>query len=140
MGRILYWASKNTHQKFNELVHAVADITIRTKKDEVLFEAISEELRDAASARNLQLVLSQTKISNTQWVLNIFLSVILIIGLIFLSIQNYLLSIFIVASMIASVLMILLVIYQLDSLSVSYEEVSVAPYKKVMTLINEDKF
>lgn len=134
-----YWGSKNTHNKFRNLMNAVVNIKLKTKKDEALFEEISEELRDASSSRNTQLVLSQTKISRMQWTLNLFLSAILIIGLLFLSIPNYFLSIFIVSSMVASVIMILFVIYELDSLKISEAEVSIAPYEELVNLIAKDK-
>lgn len=41
--------------------------------------------------------------------------------------------------MIASILMILIVIYEIDSMKIAEEEVSVAPYKEVIRLIMEDK-
>ncbi|MFH1307960.1 MAG: DUF4239 domain-containing protein [archaeon] len=134
-----YWLSEKTHTKFRELVNLVAAIKINNEKDKEIFDEVSEELREAAAARNSQLVLSQTKIPKMQWILNIFLSVILVIGLIFLSIPNYYLSIFIVASMIASVLLILFVIYDLDSLRTAEEEVSIAPYNKLVKFISKDK-
>ena len=132
-----YFDSQKTHQKFEDLIHLVAGIKIKDEKDTELFGAICEELRYASSSRNLQLIISQTKISKTQWLLNIFLSLILIIGLAFLSIPNYSLSIFVVASMISSIIFILIVIYEMDSLKIADTEVYISPYIEVVNLINK---
>jgi ABC-type multidrug transport system fused ATPase/permease subunit len=132
-----YSGSQKTHQKFENLINLVAGIKIKNQKDSELFGEISEELRNAISSRNTQLIISQTKISKTQWLLNIFLSLILIIGLVFLSISNYLLSIFVIASMISSIIFILFVIHEMDSLKIADTEVYVNPYIEVLDLINK---
>ncbi len=133
-----YWKCKEVHRKFRELIEICSGAKLKNKKDMALFEKIIDELRDATSARNIQLVLSQTRISNIQWALNIFLSIILIIGLIFTYLPDYKLSLFIVFSMIASVLMILVVMYELDSMRVAEEEVSNEPYRQVIRIIHAD--
>jgi hypothetical protein len=134
-----YRTSDTTHKKFRELTALIAGITTTTPKDKAVRAEISEEIRDAASARNAQLILSQTRISPIQWILNIFLSVILVIWLTMLSIPNYTLSIFFVSTMITAIVMILLVIYELDSLRFSDREVSIEPYTAVVNLITNDK-
>ncbi len=133
-----YWKSEETHKKFREITEIFSGMKLRNEKDEGLFDAIGEELRNASAARNAQLVLSQSRISKVQWVLNIFLSVILIGGLVFLSIPNYVLSIFIIASTIAAILMIIVVIYELDSMKVAEEEVSNEPHRQVVRIISKE--
>jgi len=133
-----YHGNRKTHQKFEDLIDLVAMIIIKDTRDSELFGVISEELRYAISSRSSQLVLSQTKISTTQWTLNIFLSAILILGLTCLSLPHYLLATFMVASMISSIIFILIVIHEMDSLKTSDKEVYIEPYKDIVNLINRD--
>jgi ABC-type multidrug transport system fused ATPase/permease subunit len=133
-----YWKSEKTHEKFRSLLKIVAKIKLKDQKDVELFDEVGEELRTAASARNEQLVLAQTRTSKIQWILNIFLSFILIIGLIFMSSANTILSIFIVTAMTASIFMIFVVLYELDSLKISEDEVSNEPYREIVRIIRSD--
>jgi len=133
-----YWHSKKTHKKFRDIIEIISDMKLKNIKDIELFDEISEELRSASQARTSQLVLSRTRVSKMQWILNIFLSLILIIGLVFLQLPNYPLSIFIISTMIISILMILYVIYQMDSLKIGEEEVSTEPYNEVVNIIKYD--
>ncbi|MFH1211762.1 MAG: hypothetical protein V1659_02415 [Candidatus Woesearchaeota archaeon] len=133
-----YWKSEKTHSKFRELFGIVCSLKTKTSKDANLYISIMEELRDADAARTQQLVLAQTRISKSQWFLNIFLSAILTLGVSFMQIPNYGLSIFIVTSMIACVIMLILVIYELDSMKAAENEVSEEPYRRVARIISED--
>lgn len=133
-----YPASRETHRMFENLIDIVAGIPAANEKDNQLFMEISEELRNAMSARNVQLIICQTRISNIQWFLNIFLSLIMIIGLAFLSLHDYYLSVFVVASMISSVIFIMFVVREMDSLEIADTEVYVNPYKEVANMINEE--
>jgi hypothetical protein len=132
-----YWHSKTTHAKFRKISETIASIGIKTEKEAQLFQAISGELNEAASARRVQLVLSQVKITKIQWSLILFLSFILTGGLAVLSIPNVVFSALITGFMIASVLLVLLVLYELDSLKIAEEEVSIAPYKELENYIEE---
>ena len=132
-----YWKSERTHALFRSLITIVAEMKLKSTKDVELFDEVSEELRNASTARNTQLILAQTKISITQWTLNIFLSLILVIGLVFLSIPNYALSLFIVTSMVAAVCLILVVIYELDSMRFAEREISCEPYAGVIRVVSE---
>lgn len=133
-----YWKAEKTHKKFRDIIRIVAQVKIKNIKDEHLFDEITTELEDAARSRSSQLVLSQNRISKVQWSLNIFLSLILVGSLIFTSLPDYKLSIFIIFSMIASILMILIVIYELDSMKVAEEEVSNEPYRQVVRVIQSE--
>ena len=131
-----YWEAESVHQKFREIQKIVSETKIRTQKDLLLLDKAMDEMREAASARSQELILAQSRISKVQWLLNIFLSVILILGLVFLRIPNYNLSVFVVATMIAAILLILVVVYDLDSMKVAEEEVSVEPYLKLVRLLD----
>jgi len=133
-----YWASEKTHKKFRNLIKIVSEIKLKNQKDIELFDEVGEELRDAAAARNAQLVLAQTRVPKLQWALNILLSAILIIGLVLVAIPNYVLSIFIVSAMVAAVLMIFVVIYELDSMKMAEEEISNEPYRQVTRIIKSE--
>lgn len=134
-----YWASEKTHKKFRDILEIISKIKFKVEKDSNLFDEIATDMEDAARARNNQLVLSQTRIPRLQWVLNIFLSVILIAGLVLVAIPNQSLAFFITGSMVASVLMILFVIYDLDSMKMAENEVSIAPYVSLVKMIEQDK-
>ena len=133
-----YWASEKTHKKFRNLIKIVSEIKLKNQKDIELFDEVGEELRDAAAARNAQLVLAQTRVPKLQWALNILLSAILIIGLVLVAIPNYVLSVFIVSAMVAAVLMIFVVVYELDSMKMAEEEISNEPYRQVTRIIKSE--
>lgn len=132
-----YWHSEKTHQKFRDIIKIVARMKLKNIKDEHLFDEITTDLEDAARARSRQLVFSHTRISSIQWILNIVLSLFLVAGLVFTSLPDYKLSVFIVFSMISSVLMILVVMYELDTMKVYEEEVSNEPYWQIIKLIHK---
>jgi hypothetical protein len=113
----------------------MARLKLRTDKDGHIFDEITYELSDASRARSTQLVLSRTRVTIVQWTLNIFLSAIVVTGLALLSLPNNILSIFVTTTMIAAVLMILLVIYELDSMKMSEEEVSNEPYYEIVRIL-----
>jgi hypothetical protein len=133
-----YWFSTGTHKKFHSLIDLISEIKIKGQKDALLFPELSEELRNATAARSTELILSTTRISPMQWTLNIFLSVILIVGLTFLALPTFLLSLFIVTTMIAAVLMILCVIYELDTLKYAEKETFCDPYAQVIRIVSKN--
>lgn len=133
-----YWNSEPTHQKFRDLIRIVAQVKIKTIKDELLFNEITTELGNAARVRIKQIVLSQTRISSLQWILNIFLSSILIVGLVFTAIPNYWMSIFIISTMVTAILMIFIVLYELDSMKMNKEDVSNEPHRQVIRIIESE--
>jgi ABC-type multidrug transport system fused ATPase/permease subunit len=134
-----YFNTQETHQLFETLIDTVASIKFENEKDSELFSEMTDELRETVASRSTQLIISQTKIPASQWILNIFLSLIMIIGLAFLSLDNYLLSIFVISSMVASVIFILFVVYEMDSLKIADKEVFIDPYSEVVKLINKDQ-
>ncbi|MFA4819697.1 MAG: DUF4239 domain-containing protein [Candidatus Aenigmatarchaeota archaeon] len=131
-----YWKSEDTHRKFRKIQDIVIGMKLKGEKDSVIFDQMTDELTNATNARDQQLILAQTKISKIQWVLNIFLSAVLVIGLLLLDISNFILSMFISTSMIAAVLMILVVIYEMNSMKVSEEEISIDPYIMMIKTID----
>lgn len=134
-----YWKSEETHKKFRNIMEAFPKISINNTKDAEIFDDIGDELKNAAAARTTQLVLSQTRLTKIQWVLNIFLSLILTISIVFLDINDPYIAAFIVSTMIISIAMILLVIYELDSMKIAEQEVSIEPYLKLAEIIRNDK-
>jgi hypothetical protein len=123
-----YWSSEQTHKKFMELFDIIGEAKLKTTKDEVLYEQCYQELREASTARTQQLVLAQTKLSVVHWVLVLFLSAVLVVSIVFMSLPLGFMTIFISTCMMASVGLILLVIYELDSMKTAEKEVSVDPY------------
>lgn len=133
-----YWNSEPTHRKFRDLIRIIAQVKIKNIKDELLFNEITTELGNAARVRIRQIVLSQTRISGIQWMLNIFLSSILVLGLIFTSFPDYWLSVFIISTMVAAILMIFIVLYELDSMKLKKEDVSNEPHRQVIRIIESE--
>ncbi|MBI4245204.1 MAG: DUF4239 domain-containing protein [Planctomycetes bacterium] len=133
-----YWKSESTHKKFRNIMEIIADAKIRNEKDSVLFDQVTDEISNATKARSQQLVLAQTRVTKMQWVLNIFLSGVLITGLLLLNIPDYNLAIFVTTTMIASVLLILMVIYQVDRMKIAEQEVSIEPYRQIIKLIKSE--
>lgn len=133
-----YWKSDKTHKKFRDIISIASRAKFKVEKDSNLFDEITTDLEDASRARASQLVLAQTRISKVQWTLNIFLSGILVTGLVLLNMPSRLLSIFVIATMVAAIIMILLVIYELDSMKYAEEEVSNEPYREVVKYIEAD--
>ncbi len=133
-----YWHSEKTHKKFRGIIEAVSKIKFKTVKDSNLFDEITTEMEDAARSRNKQLILAQSRISKLQWILNIFLSVILVIGLTLAEIPGTTLSMFVTGSMITAILMILIVVYELDGMKVAEEEVSNEPYFSIIKILQNE--
>lgn len=132
-----YWSKEDVHKKFEELFDIVVDLKDIKPRNSILYEQCFDELREASTSRTQQLVLAQTKLSKIQWVLLLFLSMILIVSVTLLSMPIVFLSIFISAAMIDSVFLILIVIYELDSMSINDQEVYVEPYKKIINKIKK---
>jgi hypothetical protein len=133
-----YLQSVETHKKFHTLIDLISEMKIKNQKDALLFAELSEELRSATTGRNAELILASTKVSPMQWTLNIFLSVILIIGLTLLSLPSYTLTFFIVTTMVAAIIMILCVIYELDKLKYAEKETFCDPYAQVIRVVSKN--
>jgi hypothetical protein len=133
-----YWKSVETHKKFHTLIDLISEMKVKNQKDALLFAELSEELRSATTGRNSELILSTTKVSPMQWTLNIFLSFILIVGLTLLGLPNYTLTIFTVSTMVAAIIMILCVIYELDTLKFAEKETFCDPYAQVIRVVSKN--
>lgn len=134
-----YWKSEKAHKKFLDITEIISEIKPKNEFEIELFNQAAEELREASKARTEQLVLSQSRISKIQWTLTVFLSAVLVIGLSVIKYSSLKTTMFVSIPMIAAVLMIFIVIYELDSLKVSEEEISIDPYRKVIREINQLK-
>ena len=132
-----YWNSEKTHQKFRDMIEIVTKMKLKGVKDVELFDDVNEELRTASTARNIQLILSRTRLSKFQWALNLFLSIILIIGLTFLNVPDYITAIASSTLMTIAIIFILFVIYELDTLRTSDNEVSIDPWIKTAKFIGK---
>jgi hypothetical protein len=126
-----YWLKEDVHKKFRELFDVLGSVKVSSPKDTVLYDQCFDEMHQASTSRTQQLVLAQTRLSKIQWTLLLFLSVILVISIIFLSLPSGILSIFVSTTMITSIVLIFFVIYELDSMKLSEREVSVEPYIKL---------
>ena len=80
-------------------------------------------------------MLAQTRITRLQWILNIFLSAILLIGLALLQMPTANLTPIIIAAMMAAIMLIMLVIYEIDALGINDKEVFIEPYYQLVRII-----
>lgn len=133
-----YWAKTKVHEDFRKLFNILGKAAVRVKNS-ILFEQCFEELRQASTARSHQLVLAQTRISRMQWTLLLFLSLVLLISVVFLIIPIGFLSIFISTTMVISIFLILFVIYELDSMKFAENEVSNQPYMEIIAQVRGAK-
>lgn len=133
-----YWKKEDTHKKFRSIIESFPSLKIKGDKETEIFDDMGDELKNASSARASQLVLSQTRLTKIQWMLNLFLSAVLVFSITCLGFSSFLVSSFIITTMITSILMILLVIYELDSMKIAEQEVSIEPYIKLAKIIKED--
>jgi len=134
-----YWDSEKTHTKFRDIVSFILTFKPKNEGESVLFDQITDEIDSASKARGKQLLLSKLKLTKSQWFLNIFLSVVLIFLLAFVSIPKYTVSIIIVTVMISATLIILFIMYQFDSMKILEDEVSIEPYTRLVELIKKEK-
>lgn len=132
-------ADKKSYSKFQDIFNLVMKSEVKTDKEEILFEKCIDELRDVSSSRTKQDVLSQTKLSKLQWILLLFLSLILVISVILLEMPIEATTIFISTSIITAVVLIILVIYELNSLKMAEKEFSVKPFEEVIRKTNSEK-
>ena len=133
-----YWQAENVHSTFRNIQQIVAATKLKTQKENTLFQPIIWELGEIAGFRTDQLVLSQTRITKLQWILNIFLSIILLVGLALLQMPTVRFAVFVIATMMAAIMLIILVIYEIDSLKINDKEVFIDPYYQLINVIWKD--
>ncbi len=124
----------SAHEKFNDLANAVFETKSKMDSDNRLLTSMTQELVKASSLRDEQIVLARDRLPATQWALELFLSIVLISGLSMTNFQDSMSHIF-VFMLNLSVLVILVVIYKLDSVTDFEEEVSNEPYRSLLRLI-----
>lgn len=125
-------ADKIAGKKFEDVFEMVVKTKVETPHEEILFEECLNEMRDVSSARTRQMILARTRLSKIQWGLLLFLSVTLIGAVTFLEMPIGWVSIFISTSVIATVVLIIMVIYELNSLHMAEREVSEEPFEEVI--------
>jgi hypothetical protein len=132
-----YWKAEETHKRFRSLFEVLAKMKLKNAKDVELFNEVSHELRSASHARDTQMLMAQTRISSAQWGFNLFLSGVLIMTMVLLAMPSYWVSVVLVAIVIVSVITILFLIHELDSMSFAEREIACEPYANVMRIVSE---
>ncbi len=133
-----YWLNDQAHEKFMGIFDIIASQKKYTK--DPLYDQCFEEFRQASTARTHQLVLSQSRISGFQWILVIFLSAILVGSVAFLKMPSGSLTLLISTVMVAAIILILVVIYELDSMKLAEWEVSIGPFNKVIKTLGGKEY
>jgi hypothetical protein len=131
-----YWESEETHKKFRRLFDVLAAAKLKSPKDVELFNEASHELRDASHARTTQMLLAQTRISKTQWALNLFLSGVLIGCVALLAVASYWTAALLTSVIIVTVVSMLFIIHELDTMQFAEREIGCEPYAQVMRIVS----
>lgn len=130
-----YGSGTKAHLKFHSLLGLISDIKIKNGRDSVFFNSIIDEAKLASNARDEQIMLAKDRLPKVQWVLEIFLSLLLVIILTIVIIPTDPISTFVVFMMLSAILLTLVVIYELDSMRDFEDEISNEPYRKLIFLI-----
>jgi hypothetical protein len=133
-----YGKGTKAHRKFHYLLGLLSSIKIKGARDNAIFSSIIEETRTALTARDMQITLANDRLPRMQWVLEIFLSLILIIILTTVSTPGGYIYMFVIAMMMFAILLTLVAIYELDSMRDFEDEISNAPYRNLIALIKEE--
>ena len=87
--------------------------------------------------RDEQIILTKDRLPKIQWVLEVFLSMILIIILTIVVLPDGAVSTVVEFLMLSAILLTLVVIYELDSMNDFEDEISNEPYRKLIALIEK---
>lgn len=132
-----YWSKENIHQEFIKIFAIVTSINIKKPNKIIIFDHCLSEIREASTARSRQLVLAHAGISKIQWALILFLSLVLVVSLAFLALPFTVVTLFVSTAMIASIILILLVIREINSMKLAEREVSSEPYVEVVKRVSK---
>lgn len=133
-----YVKGNEVHKKFHSLLGLLSTIKVRGARDNAIFDAIIGDARKASAARDQQIALAMDRLPATQWVLEIFLSVLLVLILSITYLPSTYTSTLFVFLMVFAILLTLVVIYELDSMGDFEDEISNEPYRKLVSLINSE--
>ncbi len=130
-----YAKGNEAHKKFHSLLALLSSVKVNGSRDGVLFDAVVDEARKASEARDRQIALARDRLPIAQWLFEVFLSVLLVFILTLVILPYNAVSITITALMMSAILLVLVVIYELDSMGDFEDEISNEPYRKLIALI-----
>jgi hypothetical protein len=133
-----YFGAEKVHAKFRKLFEIISKTKVRTSADEELFAASLDELRDASTARNVQLTLSHTPLSVALWGLLVLLSGSIVIGIFFVAFDNPVLGVLTKVVMSTAVFAMLIVLRQIDTLQLAAKELHEEPINQIIELEKRD--
>ncbi len=132
-----YEKDSSAHLKFHSLLGQISSIKIKNRRDDAFFSSIIEEAKIASNSRDEQIILTKDRLPKIQWVLEVFLSMILIIILTIVVLPDGAVSTVVEFLMLSAILLTLVVIYELDSMNDFEDEISNEPYRKLIALIEK---
>jgi len=132
-----YFEAENVHRKFNKLFDIFGRMGIKDEKDAQLFDDIGDELKEAAKARNQQIVLSSTPLSASIWSLLLLLSGAVVVGVYLVAFSSSVLGIFTKIMMSGFSFAILVVLHQIDSMRLAEDRVEVIPNERIVQMIRK---
>jgi hypothetical protein len=133
-----YAQGNEAHKKFHSLLWLLSAIKVRGARDNAIFGAIIDEAKLASTSRDRQITLAKDRLPLIQWILELFLSVLLVLILAITTLPYSAASLVVVFLMVSAILLTLIVIYELDTMSDFEDEISNEPYRKLILLMDDD--
>ncbi len=130
-----YGQGTKAHIKFHSLLSLISGIKIRGTRDRALFASILEDTKITSMSRDEQIILARDRLPKMQWILELFLSFILIGILTVVSVPQTIVSVAVVFFIMVAILFTLIVIYELDSMKDFEDEISNEPYRKLIAIV-----
>ncbi len=116
------------------------DTPIRNNKEQSLFASLEDSAKTLSISKQKELFILTSRTSRTEWSLVLFFSLFLLSLVTFMQLgTSYLVSVLITAGMNISVLLLPIVTYHIDFMSVEEEAISKTPYADTIAVVNSEK-
>lgn len=125
---------------FNEIIKSLGDIKeLETNKEVETYTNFLPLLNEVTTAREKLFMYGKDKLSKMEWMVVLFLSVIIIFSIFTIRTPD-LSSLFLSGTLISTVLILLLILRDLNDLSFGEEMVSFEPYETIFDVIEKPRF
>lgn len=125
---------------FNAIIKSLEDIgELQTNKEVETYTNFLPLLNEVTTAREKLFMYGKDKLNKMEWIVVLFLSVILVFSIFAIRMPN-LISLFLSGTLISTVAILLLIIRDLNDLSFGEDIVSFEPYETVFDVIGKPRF
>ncbi|MFB6246590.1 MAG: DUF4239 domain-containing protein [Candidatus Pacearchaeota archaeon] len=123
-------------KKLLGIVSTVKRIKVSEKEDAII-DKYMDQLITISNNKSNQMVLTANRVTKEHWILLGFLSLVTSLGLFLANDPSSWLSVFTTAAGVSVITLIIIAIYDMDNLSFGTEAVTVAPYRRVLNVIEK---